>query len=315
MAYQSFEDREGDSDSAQKLDAIKLPADLTGKSLLDIGCNEGFFCMAALERGASRVVGIDFSQDLIQRARLRVPGAEFHHMSWWDLGNEKFDYVLLLSAIHYEKQQKKLLTKLSNNIRPDGLLVLECGAAWDTGAKEWQIVERHDGLFRFPTARLLIDNLLSDYGVREIGQSVFQAGDPQARYVFHCRPARPILLVIGGESFSGKSTLMQQMRRKGIQAVSTDEIMTRAKHRFKGSNNPFLGYLSEFMEEGKIDLFVAKVIEENRIKEFCDFVLMHVSVDEALVVIEGYPFASPRIRDAFAAVASESGFKVNFTIL
>ena len=36
-----------------------MPSDLTGKSVLDIGCSEGFFCRQVAKRGARRVVGID----------------------------------------------------------------------------------------------------------------------------------------------------------------------------------------------------------------------------------------------------------------
>src|SRR5205085_3260415 len=38
-----------------------LPQDLTGKSVLDIGCNAGFYAFEMKKRSASRVVGIDFS--------------------------------------------------------------------------------------------------------------------------------------------------------------------------------------------------------------------------------------------------------------
>ncbi len=36
-----------------------LPEDLTGKSVLDIGCNAGFYAMELKRRGADRVVGTD----------------------------------------------------------------------------------------------------------------------------------------------------------------------------------------------------------------------------------------------------------------
>ena len=36
-----------------------LPADLTGKSVLDIGANGGFYAMEMKRRGAARVLGID----------------------------------------------------------------------------------------------------------------------------------------------------------------------------------------------------------------------------------------------------------------
>src|SRR3954462_7107807 len=36
-----------------------IPADLRGKSVLDVGCNAGFYAIEMKRRGAARVVGID----------------------------------------------------------------------------------------------------------------------------------------------------------------------------------------------------------------------------------------------------------------
>src|ERR1044072_741458 len=56
--YQSFPGAAGDSQSLQKLKPLHIPA-LKGRSFLDVGCNEGFFCGYARFDGAERVVGID----------------------------------------------------------------------------------------------------------------------------------------------------------------------------------------------------------------------------------------------------------------
>ena len=42
-----------------------LPADLTGKTVLDIGCNAGFYSMEMKRRGAARVLGLDFDEDYL----------------------------------------------------------------------------------------------------------------------------------------------------------------------------------------------------------------------------------------------------------
>src|SRR5690349_24757747 len=39
--------------------AHAIPADLSGKSVLDVGCNAGFYSIEMKRRGAERVVGID----------------------------------------------------------------------------------------------------------------------------------------------------------------------------------------------------------------------------------------------------------------
>ena len=39
--------------------AHAIPPDLTGRTVLDIGCNGGFYAIEMKRRGAERVVGID----------------------------------------------------------------------------------------------------------------------------------------------------------------------------------------------------------------------------------------------------------------
>src|SRR5436305_831538 len=39
--------------------AHAIPTDLRGKSVLDVGCNAGFYSIEMKKRGAARVVGID----------------------------------------------------------------------------------------------------------------------------------------------------------------------------------------------------------------------------------------------------------------
>jgi len=49
----------GLDDTPAKLARIKMPTDLTGKSVLDIGAWDGFFSFEAERRGASRVLAVD----------------------------------------------------------------------------------------------------------------------------------------------------------------------------------------------------------------------------------------------------------------
>lgn len=57
---------------------IEFLEPLAGKSILDIGCGSGRFCLAFAARGASRVVGVDFAPAMIAiaRASARQAGGE-----------------------------------------------------------------------------------------------------------------------------------------------------------------------------------------------------------------------------------------------
>jgi tRNA (mo5U34)-methyltransferase len=49
--------------------AHAIPADLSGKSVLDIGCNAGFYSIEMKRRGAERVLGIDTDEKYLAQAR------------------------------------------------------------------------------------------------------------------------------------------------------------------------------------------------------------------------------------------------------
>jgi len=95
VAYQSFPWQAGDSHSFEKLTALYLPA-LQGKSVLDIGCNAGFFCGWAAFQGAAKVRGIDSNPAFIEQARLWFEECSFACMKWEDLDSEQYDLILCL---------------------------------------------------------------------------------------------------------------------------------------------------------------------------------------------------------------------------
>src|SRR5918999_6254897 len=55
-----------------------ISADLAGRTVLDIGCNAGFYSMEMKRRGAARVLGIDTEDLYLEQARFaaRVNGME-----------------------------------------------------------------------------------------------------------------------------------------------------------------------------------------------------------------------------------------------
>jgi tRNA (mo5U34)-methyltransferase len=87
--------------------ANAIPNDLTGRSVLDIGCNAGFYSLEMKRRGAARVLGIDFDEDYLAQARFaaEVKGAdiEFRKLSVYDVGalGERFDVVLFMGVLYH----------------------------------------------------------------------------------------------------------------------------------------------------------------------------------------------------------------------
>jgi tRNA (mo5U34)-methyltransferase len=87
--------------------AHTLPADLSGRTVLDIGCNGGFYSLQMKARGASRVLGIDVDPDYLRQARFAADtigvDIEFAEMSVYDVAalHEQFDVVLFLGVLYH----------------------------------------------------------------------------------------------------------------------------------------------------------------------------------------------------------------------
>jgi magnesium-protoporphyrin O-methyltransferase len=87
-----------------------LPADLSGRRVLDAGCGTGALAVEAARRGAD-VVAIDLSQTLVALAAERLPAdlarrILFRSGDMLDDGLGRFDHVVLMdSLIHYRSAQ------------------------------------------------------------------------------------------------------------------------------------------------------------------------------------------------------------------
>lgn len=110
--------------------AAEIPADLTGRSVLDIGCNGGFYSIEMKRRGAARVVGIDSDEDYLAQARFaaEVTGQEieFRRLSVYDLAalGERFDIVLFMGVLYHLRHPLLALDLIHEHVARD-LLVFQ----------------------------------------------------------------------------------------------------------------------------------------------------------------------------------------------
>lgn len=87
--------------------AHALPADLHGWTVLDIGCNGGFYSFEMKRRGADRVVGVDTDARYLAQARLAADviglDVEFQQCSIYEMAawHERFDLVLFMGVLYH----------------------------------------------------------------------------------------------------------------------------------------------------------------------------------------------------------------------
>ena len=106
-----------------------IPWDLRGKTVLDVGCNAGFFSIEMKRRGADRVVGIDSDERYLAQARLATEVAgvdvELRPLSVYDVAQlqENFDVVLFMGVLYHLRHPLLALDLLREHVTGDLLLV------------------------------------------------------------------------------------------------------------------------------------------------------------------------------------------------
>lgn len=105
-----------------------LPQNMTGKTVLDIGCNGGFYSLEMKRRGAYRVLGIDTDDHYLAQARFAAEVSEmdieFRRMSVWEVGelNEKFDLVIFMGVLYHLRHPLLALDLIHEHVASDLLL-------------------------------------------------------------------------------------------------------------------------------------------------------------------------------------------------
>lgn len=107
-----------------------IPRDLSGKRVLDIGCNAGFYSLEMKRRGASHVLGIDTDERYLRQARFAAEVSEldleFRRMAVWDVGSlgEQFDLVLFMGVLYHLRHPLLALDLIHEHVATD-LLVFQ----------------------------------------------------------------------------------------------------------------------------------------------------------------------------------------------
>ena len=102
-----------------------IPADLRGKTVLDIGCNGGFYSIEMKRRGADRVVAIDFDDRYLAQARFAAEALgceiEFRKLSVYDVQKlgEQFDIVLFLGVLYHLRHPLLALDLIHEHVARD----------------------------------------------------------------------------------------------------------------------------------------------------------------------------------------------------
>jgi tRNA (mo5U34)-methyltransferase len=119
-----------------------IPANMSGMTVLDIGCNGGFYSLEMKRRGASRVLGIDVEDRYLNQARfaartLQLP-IEFEKRSVYAVDDipGQFDYVFFMGLFYHLRYPLLALDKVVKKVK--GTLVFQTMVRGSDEVREWE---------------------------------------------------------------------------------------------------------------------------------------------------------------------------------
>lgn len=170
-----------------------------GQRILDIACGNGQFARRLAKLGAS-VLGVDISEQMIERARARTAGApgrvEFRVIdctradALLSLGEQQFDAAVCTMALMDMAAIQPVFTAVAKLLKTRGCLVFSVMHPCFNSGRVTQVHEREE-----------VDGQVVDrYSVRVSGyihplthRGVAMVGQPVPQYYFH----RPLSLLLG----------------------------------------------------------------------------------------------------------------------
>ncbi|WEX77496.1 TIGR04290 family methyltransferase [Sinorhizobium numidicum] len=187
-----------------------VPEDLDGRSVLDIGCNAGFYAQEMKRRHAGRVLGIDSDQRYLRQARFAAEHVgidiEFRQMSVYDVGqlNEKFDLVLFMGVLYHLRHPLLALDLLYEHVVSDKMLFQCMQRGEETVAPletnydfpDWKIFDRPD----FPKL-FFVEHRYADDPTNWFipNRAAVEALLRSSGFVIEANPEREVYLVRRGE--------------------------------------------------------------------------------------------------------------------
>jgi len=151
-----------------------FPEKLDGASVLDVGCNAGFYSLELKKRGAGRVVGVDVDERYLAQGRFCAStlglDIEFVKGSVYDADAiaGQFDYVLFLGVFYHLRYPLLALDKVVKKIAPGGRLLFQTMLRGSSG--EYQAEADYDfwntAIFEdpaFPRAYFVERSYSNDY--------------------------------------------------------------------------------------------------------------------------------------------------------
>jgi malonyl-CoA O-methyltransferase len=112
--------------AAQVLRMVELP--IAGRDIVEIGCGTGRNTEWLATRAAS-ITALDFSEQMLRRARARVTGPHVHFVQHdvrtkWPLATDSADVIIAMLILEHVEHLETVFTEAARALRPRGELFI-----------------------------------------------------------------------------------------------------------------------------------------------------------------------------------------------
>jgi len=292
--------QKGHIDTIKKFDQLMKGVDLSGKRVVDIGCNLGMMCRLAREKGVASILGIDIRKDYIETARKLHPDISFKIRSAEKL-NGNYDIAILSSTFHYIKNWEKALNQMARTtklvicdiwVHDTEPVVIKPILIWD---KRRRLFVPNKAAWHMMASRCF--GKIEEKGVAE-------SPDLSTRIIYHLSNPKPVLpeaILIYGTGGLGKTTLaLTYLDHVVLQLDIVFISMLREKR--LNIQPSVMDYVDTVRENGEKFLQYQKY-HQKFLKKW-----MHSHQNQD-VVIEGYDMIHEDYRNLVRELLEEFGWK------
>ncbi|MBO5129884.1 MAG: methyltransferase domain-containing protein [Oscillospiraceae bacterium] len=102
--------------------------ELSGKTVLDLGCGYGWHCKFAADQGASTILGIDQSSRMIEEAKRRNASGAIQYrvcsIQKFDYPENTYDLVVSNLVLHYIEDLEEIYRLVHRTLKPGGTFLI-----------------------------------------------------------------------------------------------------------------------------------------------------------------------------------------------
>lgn len=225
-----------------------------------------------------------------------------------------FDYIFLGLDAFFERDLRRLVSALRDQLKPEGILAVDSTVTGSLFERRWSGLVRNGGFVATPTFREVIEGVLADFAVRDVGRIARGVRDEPA-FAFHCTLLKPLVLLMGGASGAGKTIFARQFSRLGANVINLDFVYSELYYR--GSEVADEGYKAfrKSFDPNRIGTSIDNLVKNGMVDHLVDLTLPFFKAHNVLTVAEGYQFGIDEVVENTCRKLHARGFRVEHLVV